>query len=133
MPRIDPRSTRPGFLWNRGFLGAAQDLRLLREPWHRLGSSTQCGSLPGAADRRSAGFAPRRTHSRGSDGDHPRPASPSTTPIASHRDPGQSSRCPRAVCLVWGGTEQVRYEKVTSTEAIIKLDGPVLTVVDSGD
>jgi anti-anti-sigma factor len=30
-------------------------------------------------------------------------------PIASHRDPGQSSRCERTVCLVCGGTQQVRH------------------------
>ena len=31
-------------------------------------------------------------------------------PIASRRDPGQSSRCERPVCLVCGGTQQVRHE-----------------------
>jgi anti-anti-sigma factor len=30
-------------------------------------------------------------------------------PIASRRDPGQSSRCERPVCLVCGGTQQVRH------------------------
>ena len=54
-------------------------------------------------------------------------------PIASRRDPGQSSRCERTVCLVCGGTQQVRHEQRTSTEAITKLDGRALTVVDSGD
>jgi anti-anti-sigma factor len=53
-------------------------------------------------------------------------------PIASRRDPGQSSRCERAVCLVCGGTQQVRHEQRTLTEAIAKLDGPALTVVDAG-
>ena len=53
-------------------------------------------------------------------------------PIGSRRDPGQSSRCGRTVCLVCGGTQQVRNEQRTSTEAIAKLDGPSLTVVDAG-
>jgi anti-anti-sigma factor len=53
-------------------------------------------------------------------------------PIASRRDPGQSSRCERTVCLVCGGTQQVRHEERASTEAIAKLDGPVLTVVKAG-
>jgi hypothetical protein len=53
-------------------------------------------------------------------------------PIASRRDPGQSSRCERTVCLVCGGTQQVRHEQRTSTEAIAKLDGPALAVVDAG-
>ena len=39
-------------------------------------------------------------------------------PIASRRDPGQSSRCERTVCLVCGGTQQVRHEQRTLTEAI---------------
>jgi anti-anti-sigma factor len=56
----------------------------------------------------------------------------SPQPIASRRDPGQSSRCGRTVCLVCGGTQQVRNEQRTSTEAIAKLDGPSLTVVDAG-
>ena len=43
-------------------------------------------------------------------------------PIASRRDPGESSRCERTVCLVCGGTQQVRREKRTLTEAIAKLD-----------
>ena len=50
-------------------------------------------------------------------------------PIASRRDPGQSARCERTVCLVCGGTQQVRREQRTLTEAIAKLDGPALTVV----
>ena len=54
-------------------------------------------------------------------------------PIASGRDPGHSARCERTVCLVCGGTQQVRHEQRTSKEAITKLDGPALTVVDSGD
>lgn len=45
-------------------------------------------------------------------------------PIASRRDPGQSSRCERTVCLVCGGVQQVRREKRTLTEAIAQLDGP---------
>jgi anti-anti-sigma factor len=53
-------------------------------------------------------------------------------PIAGRRDPGQSLRCERTVCLVCGGTQQVRHEQRTSTEAIAKLDGPALTVVDAG-
>jgi anti-anti-sigma factor len=48
----------------------------------------------------------------------------SPQPIASRRNPGQSSRCERTVCLVCGGTQQVRYEQRTLTEAIAKLDGP---------
>jgi len=43
-------------------------------------------------------------------------------PIANRRDPGESSRCERTVCLVCGGTQQVRREKRTLTEAIAKLD-----------
>jgi anti-anti-sigma factor len=54
-------------------------------------------------------------------------------PIASRRDPPQSSRGERTVCLVCGGTQQVRHEQRTSTEAITRLDGPALTVVDPGD
>jgi anti-anti-sigma factor len=53
-------------------------------------------------------------------------------PIASRRDPGQSSRCERTVCLVCGGTQQVRHEQRTLTEAIAKIDGPALTVADAG-
>lgn len=53
-------------------------------------------------------------------------------PIASRRDPGQSSRCERTVCLVCGGTQQVRREQRTLTEAIAELDGAALTVVDPG-
>jgi anti-anti-sigma factor len=53
-------------------------------------------------------------------------------PIASRRDPGQSSRCERTVCLVCGGTQPVRHEQRASTEAIAKLDGPALAVVDAG-
>jgi anti-anti-sigma factor len=48
-------------------------------------------------------------------------------PIVSRRDPGQSSRCERPVCLVCGGTQQVRHEQRTFTEAIAKLDGPAST------
>jgi anti-anti-sigma factor len=53
-------------------------------------------------------------------------------PIASRRGPGQSSRCERTVCLVCDGTQQVRHEQRTLTEATAKLDGPALTVVDAG-
>ena len=53
-------------------------------------------------------------------------------PIASRRDPGQSSRCERTVCLVCGGTQHVQHEQRTLTGAIAKLDGPALTVVDPG-
>ncbi|ORB40274.1 STAS domain-containing protein [Mycobacterium paraseoulense] len=53
-------------------------------------------------------------------------------PITSRREPGQSSRCERTVCLVCGGTQQVRHEQRTLPEAIAKLDGPALTVVDPG-
>ena len=51
---------------------------------------------------------------------------------ASRKDPGQSSRCERTVCLVCGGTQQVRHGQRTLTEAIAKLDGPALTMVDPG-
>ena len=34
------------------------------------------------------------------------------------------------MCLVCGGTQQVRHEQQTLTAAIAKLDGPGLTVVD---
>ena len=44
--------------------------------------------------------------------------------IASRRDPGQSSRCERTVCLVCGGVQQVQHEQRTLTEAIARLDGP---------
>ena len=53
-------------------------------------------------------------------------------PIASRRDPGQSSRCERTVCLVCGGTQHVQHEQGTSTGAIAKLDGPALMVVNPG-
>ncbi len=53
-------------------------------------------------------------------------------PMASRGDPGQSSRCERTVCLVCGGTQQVRHEELTSTEVIAKLDGPSSTVVEAG-
>jgi len=53
-------------------------------------------------------------------------------PIASNRDPEQSSRCERPVCLVCGGTQHNRHEQRTLTEAIAKLGGPALTVVDPG-
>ena len=53
-------------------------------------------------------------------------------PIASRRNPGESSRCERTVCVVCGGTQQFRHEQRTLTEAIAKLDGPALTVVDPG-
>jgi anti-anti-sigma factor len=52
--------------------------------------------------------------------------------IASRRDPGQSSRCERAVCLVCGGTQQVRQEQRTLTEAFAKLDGHASAVADAG-
>lgn len=52
--------------------------------------------------------------------------------IATRKDLGQSSRCDRTVCLVCGGIQQVRQEQRTLTEAIAKLDGPALTVVDPG-
>ena len=53
-------------------------------------------------------------------------------PIASGRDPGHSARCERTVCLVCGGTQQVRHEQRTSTEAIANLDSPGSTVADPG-
>ena len=53
-------------------------------------------------------------------------------PIASRRNPGQSPRCERTVCLVCGGTQQVRHEQRSFTEAIAKLDGLASTVVDAG-
>ncbi len=53
-------------------------------------------------------------------------------PIASRRDPGQSSRCERSVCIICGGAQQIRHEQRTLTAAIAKLDGPALTVVDPG-
>lgn len=53
-------------------------------------------------------------------------------PIVSRRDPGQSSRCERTVCLVCGGTQHVQHEQGTLAEAIARLDGPALTVVDPG-
>jgi anti-anti-sigma factor len=53
-------------------------------------------------------------------------------PTASRGDPGLSLRCERTVCLVCGGTQQVRHEEQTLTEAIARLDGPALTVVDAG-
>ena len=53
-------------------------------------------------------------------------------PIASRRVPRQSSICERTVCLVCGGTQQVRHEKRTFAEAIAKLDGPASTVDDAG-
>jgi anti-anti-sigma factor len=36
-------------------------------------------------------------------------------PIASRRDPGESPRCERAVCLVCGGTQHVQHEQRTFT------------------
>jgi len=39
-------------------------------------------------------------------------------PIASRRDPAQSSRCERTLCLVCGGTQQVLHEQRALTEAI---------------
>ncbi len=51
-------------------------------------------------------------------------------PIARRRDPGQSSRCERTVCLICGGAPQIRHERRTLTEAMAKLHGPALTVVD---
>jgi anti-anti-sigma factor len=53
-------------------------------------------------------------------------------PIASRRDPGPSSRCGRAVCLVCGGTQEVRHEQRTLAEATAKLDGHASTVADAG-
>jgi anti-anti-sigma factor len=53
-------------------------------------------------------------------------------PIASRWDPGQYSRCERTVCLVCGGTQQVRHEPRASTEPIAKLDGHPSTVADAG-
>ena len=53
-------------------------------------------------------------------------------PVASRTDPRQSSSCERTVCLVCGGTQQVRHEQRTSTEAIAKLDSPALTLLDAG-
>ncbi len=53
-------------------------------------------------------------------------------PVASRRDPGQSSRCERTVCSICGGAQQIRHEQRTLTKAIAKLDRPALTVVDPG-
>jgi anti-anti-sigma regulatory factor len=53
-------------------------------------------------------------------------------PIAIRRDLGRSSRCGRTVCLVCGGTQQIRHEQRTSTEETAELDGPALTVADPG-
>ena len=44
-------------------------------------------------------------------------------PVASRSNPGQSFRCERTVCLVCGGTQQVRHEQPTLTETIAALDG----------
>ncbi len=44
-------------------------------------------------------------------------------PVASRRNPGQSWTCERTVCLVCGGTQQVRQEQPTLTETIATLDG----------
>jgi anti-anti-sigma factor len=52
-------------------------------------------------------------------------------PIVSRRDPGQSAKCERTVCLVCGGTQQVWHEQRTLAEASAKLDGPALTAVDA--
>ena len=68
------------FFGTEGFSALHRVSVCCARPWHRLGSSTQCGSLPGAADRRPTGLATRRKHRRGSEGDDPRPASPSTKP-----------------------------------------------------
>jgi anti-anti-sigma factor len=54
-------------------------------------------------------------------------------PIASRRGPGQSSRCERTVCVVCGGTQQVRHEQRTFTEAIAQLDGPASTAAAIND
>jgi anti-anti-sigma factor len=52
--------------------------------------------------------------------------------IASCRNPGQSSSCERVVCVVCGGTQQVRHEQRTLTEAIAQLDNPPLPLLDAG-
>jgi anti-anti-sigma factor len=44
-------------------------------------------------------------------------------PVASRSNPGQSWRCERTVCLVCGGTQQVRHEQRTLTEATATRDG----------
>jgi hypothetical protein len=51
---------------------------------------------------------------------------------ATRRDAGRSSRCERTVCLVCGGTQQVRPLQRTLTEAIAKPDGPASTPADAG-
>ncbi len=43
-------------------------------------------------------------------------------PIGSRRDPGQSSMCKRTVYSICGGTQQIRHEKRTSTEAKARLN-----------
>ncbi len=53
-------------------------------------------------------------------------------PIASRRDAGQTSRCERTVCVVCGGTRQVRHERRTLTQAVATLDGPRSTVAAPG-
>jgi anti-anti-sigma factor len=52
-------------------------------------------------------------------------------PIASRCEPGQFWRCERTVCLVCGGTQQVRHEQ-RATEAIAKLDSHPSAVADAG-
>jgi anti-anti-sigma factor len=53
-------------------------------------------------------------------------------PIAIRKDPAQSWRCGRTLCLVCGGKQQGRYEQRSSTEAIATLDGHASTVADAG-
>jgi anti-anti-sigma factor len=50
-------------------------------------------------------------------------------PVARRRDPAQSLRCERTVCLVCGGTQPVRHEQRTFTDAIAEFAGPALAAV----
>ncbi len=54
-------------------------------------------------------------------------------PVASRSNPGQYWRCERTVCLVCGGTQQVRHEQRTLTEAIATLDGHAGSAVVDAD
>jgi anti-anti-sigma factor len=84
-----------------------------------LGISDPQGWLPAASTVEAALATVRDTY---------RPPQP----IARSRNPGQSWRCERTVCLVCGGTQRVRNEQRTSTEAIAKIDGQALTLGDAG-
>jgi anti-anti-sigma factor len=44
-------------------------------------------------------------------------------PIASRRDPGQSSRCERTVCVVCGRTRQVLFANGSDVSVVRALDG----------